>query len=271
MPSESSELIRAFDEAAATYEAVDVEFFTPMGAELVRRAGISAGGHVLDVGCGRGAVLVPAAAAAGPHGRVTGIDLAPAMVELTGRALAGLPTVTVAVGDAQQPDFAPGSFDVVTAGQVLFFLPDPAAALRSYRALLRPGGRLAFSSFAAHDPRYPRAMKALSRHATGYTHQEPAGIATFKDEKTIRAALADAGYGPVTITEDTVVSRFRDAGHWVRWVGSHAGRQVIDHLPAEALPQATAAAAAELTGARGDDGAFYLTTTVRYTVAGLPA
>ena len=266
-----SELIRAFDEAAAAYDAVDVTFFTPMGAELVRRARLRAGEHVLDVGCGRGAVLVPAAEAVGPQGRVTGVDLAPAMVELTARALAGTPTVTVALGDAQRPEFAPGSFDVVTAGLVLFFLPDPPAALRAYRELLRPGGRLAFSSFAAHDPRYPRAMKALSRHATGFTLQEPPGVATFKDEKTIRAALADAGYGPVTITEDTLVSRFRDAAHWVRWVGSHAGRQVISHIPAEALPEATAAAAAELEPARADDGSLHLTTTVRYTVAGLPA
>ena len=266
-----SELIRAFDEAAETYDAVDVDFFTPMGAELVRRARIRAGDHVLDVGCGRGAVLVPAAAAAGPAGRVTGVDLAPAMVELTARALAGLPTVTVTVGDAQRPEFPPGSFDVVTAGQVLFFLPDPPGALRSYRDLLRPGGRLAFSSFAAHDPRYTRAMKALSRYATGLDDRQPPGIATFKDEKTIRAALADAGYGRVTVTEDTVVSHFRDVEHWMRWVGSHAGRQLINHLPAEALPQATAAAAAELEPARADAGGMHLTTTVRYTVADLPA
>lgn len=266
-----SELIRAFDQAAETYDAVDVEFFTPMGAELVRRAGIRPGEHVLDVGCGRGAVLVPAAAAAGPGGRVTGIDLAPAMVELTARALAELTTVTVIAGDAQQPGFAPGSFDVVTAGQVLFFLPDPPAALRSYRHLLRPGGRLAFSSFAAHDPRYTRAVKALSRYATGLGDRQPPGIDTFKDERTIRAALAEAGYGPVTVTEAAVVSHFRDMDHWMRWVGSHAGRQLLDHIPAEALPAATAAAAAELETARADPGGIHLTTTVRYTVAGLPA
>ncbi|MGA5298736.1 class I SAM-dependent methyltransferase [Nucisporomicrobium flavum] len=262
-----SDLIRAFDEAAATYDAVDVEFFTPMGAELVRRAGIRPGDHVLDVGCGRGAVLVPAAAAAGPDGRVTGIDLAPAMVELTARELSGLTTVSLTVGDAQRPEFAPGSFDVVTAGQVLFFLPDPPAALRAYRELLRPGGRLAFSSFAAHDPRYTRAVKAVSQFATGLVNRQPPGLSTFQDERSIRAALAEAGYGPVTVTEGVVVSRFRDIGHWMRWVASHAGRQVLNHIPQEVLPRATAAAEAELEGSRADDGGLRLTTTVRYTVA----
>src|SRR6185503_8189651 len=102
--------------------------------------------------------------AAGTDGRVVGIDLAPRMVQLTAAATAHLPQVSVRLGDAQAPAFAPGTFDVVTAGLVLFFLPDPPAALAAYRSLLRPGGRLAFSSFAANDPRYTRAMQALAAH-----------------------------------------------------------------------------------------------------------
>ncbi|MEU8615659.1 methyltransferase domain-containing protein, partial [Actinoplanes sp. NPDC048791] len=98
-------MIGTFDAAAASYDSVGVDFFTPMGAELVRRAAIRPGEYVLDVGCGRGAVLLSAAAATGPTGRVVGIDLAPSMVELTAAATAHLPGVTVQVGDAQQPAF----------------------------------------------------------------------------------------------------------------------------------------------------------------------
>lgn len=113
----------------------------------------------------RGAVLIPAADAVGAGGRVTGVDLAPGRVARTAAAAAGRPQVTVLVGDAQAPDFPPGSFDVPTAGLVLFFLPDPAAALAAYRRVLRPGGRLAFSAFAAHDPLYRQAQEILTRHA----------------------------------------------------------------------------------------------------------
>ncbi|MEV4639964.1 methyltransferase domain-containing protein [Actinoplanes sp. NPDC049548] len=261
-----SDLIRAFDEAAATYDAVGVDFFTPMGAELVRRAAIRPGEHVLDVGCGRGAVLVPAARAAGPQGRVTGIDLSPAMVGLTSRSTAGLPGVTVALGDAQDPSFPPASFDVVTAGLVLFFLPDPLAALSAYRRLLKPGGRLAFSSFAGYDPHYPRAMKALARYAAGPVESPPdPGI--FKDEGTIGAALAESGYQPVSSGEHVVISHFRDVDHWMRWVGSHGGRRLVRRIPAESLADAAAAAAAELEPARTPDGRLQLTTTIRITVA----
>ena len=219
---------------------------------------------VLDVGCGRGAVLLPAATAAGPAGRVVGTDLAPGMVRRTAAATAHLPTVSVRVGDAQAPAFEPGSFDVVTAGLLLFFLPDPRAALAAYRNLLRPGGRLAFSSFAAFDPRYERAMKAVAAHAAGPA--SPHGFAEmFKTEATLRAALT--AYSDPRITEFTQVSRFADVGQWMTWVGSHSGRQLLRAIPAERLPAATEAAARALAQARTADGDIRLTTTIRIVVA----
>ncbi|GAA3351713.1 hypothetical protein GCM10020358_82470 [Amorphoplanes nipponensis] len=263
MPSEVPGVVGTFDQAAASYDSVGVDFFTPMGSELVRRAAVRPGEHVLDVGCGRGAVLLSAAAAAGPTGRVVGIDLAPAMVELTRAATASLPGVSVRVGDAGAPDFPPGSFDVVTAGLVLFFLPDLPAALAAYRRLLRPGGRLAFSSFVAFDPRYERAMKALAAH-TGTPRRDPApGV--FGSEESLRAALG--AFSAVRVTEFTQVSRFADVGHWLTWVASHGGRAVVAKVPPDRLAAATADAAAELAAARADDGAIHLTTTIRVVVA----
>ena len=68
-----------------------------------------------------------------------GVDfLTPMGAALPGAAAATLPQVAVTAGDAQDPGFPDGSFDMITAGLVLFFLPDPAGALRAYRRLLRP-------------------------------------------------------------------------------------------------------------------------------------
>ena len=64
----SDGIITILNEAAATYDQVGVDFGIPMGAELVHRARIRPGDRILDVGCGRGAVLLPAAEAAGPSG-----------------------------------------------------------------------------------------------------------------------------------------------------------------------------------------------------------
>ncbi len=129
-----------FDRAAATYDQVGVEFFEPIGRFLVSRTDPRPGERVLDVGCGRGASAIPAAEAVGPTGSVLATDLAPSMVEETGRAAGALPWLAVEVGDAEQPH--DGTFDIVQAGPVLFFLPSLDAALARYRDLLAGDGRL---------------------------------------------------------------------------------------------------------------------------------
>jgi len=73
-------LPRSFDRAAETYDRVGVDLFQPIAARLLEGLEPKVGERVLDIGCGRGAVLVPLAAAVGRTGRATGLDLAPQMV-----------------------------------------------------------------------------------------------------------------------------------------------------------------------------------------------
>lgn len=165
-PSEAKAAVAAvFDRSADSYEQVGPQFFTPFGQALVERAGIVRGDRVLDVGCGRGHVLIPAAAAAGPEGSVVGTDLAPGMVERTAEATASLPHVTVLLGDAAAPDFPDASFDVILAGLVIFFLPEPDKALVEYRRLLKPGGRMAFTTFGKQDPVFDAVVKRIASFA----------------------------------------------------------------------------------------------------------
>jgi ubiquinone/menaquinone biosynthesis C-methylase UbiE len=256
----SESIVDVFDRAAGSYDSVGVDFFTPMGAALVEAAGPAPGSAVLDVGCGRGAVLFPAAAAVGPDGSVTGIDLAPGMVSRTADQAAPLPWVSVRLGDAQAPDFPDGSFDTITAGLVLFFLPDPRAALRAYRKLLRPSGRLAFTCFAEHDPRYPETMKILARHAEGAPPPRR-NDDLFQSAASITEAARGAGFETITVRDVTVDSSFRDAGQLFEWVGSHAGRQLVQHIPAARR----AAAMEEVATAMGAPISFH--TRLRIVLA----
>ncbi|GGW41693.1 MULTISPECIES: class I SAM-dependent methyltransferase [Streptomyces] len=95
-------------------------------------------GDLLDLGCGTGSLSLLAAERG--H-RVTGVDLSPAMVEQARTKLAGRDAVFL-VGDAAAPPVGEERFDTVLVRHVLWTLPDPGRALRLWRDLLRPGGRL---------------------------------------------------------------------------------------------------------------------------------
>lgn len=93
---------------------------------------------VLDLGCGTGSLAL--LAARDGH-RVTAVDLSEQMIARARAKLAGTGAQAV-VGDAARPPVGPRRFDVVLVRHVLWMLPDPAAVLRHWAGLLRPGGRL---------------------------------------------------------------------------------------------------------------------------------
>ena len=68
-----------FDAVSDSYDTVGVDFFQPIAAGLVDELNPQSGERWLDVGCGRGAVLLRASAAIGPEGRAVGIDISSGM------------------------------------------------------------------------------------------------------------------------------------------------------------------------------------------------
>ena len=95
--------------------------------------------RVADLGCGTGTLTL--LLAEDGH-RVDAVDVSPGMVEQARRKTGHLATVSVREGDAADPPLADGGYDVVLSRHVLWAMPDPAAALARWAALLAPGGRL---------------------------------------------------------------------------------------------------------------------------------
>lgn len=122
--------------------------------------------HLLDVGCGRGMLLLEAARHL-PRGRATGLDLwstrdqSGNAADATTRnaALAGLAErVQIDTGDMRRMPYPDASFDVIVSSLAIHNLPtqtDREQAVREIARVLKPGGRVALLDF---------------RHTTDYVH-----------------------------------------------------------------------------------------------------
>lgn len=274
-PSPAGARIAAlFDRVASTYESVGVPWFVPIADGLVRAVGPLAGEHAVDLGCGRGAALLPLASGVGPSGRVVGADLSARMIDLAAARVAelGLTHVDLHVMDVSAPDLPPGRADVVVASLVVFFLPDPAAALVSWAALLRPGGRLGVSTFADRDDVWRRLDDLFTPHLPpAMLDARTSGAAgPFASDAGVEGLLAGAGLVDVRTTHIDVTVRFDDVDAWVTWSQSHGQRAMWDHVPPDVVPDLRARAADLLDTARGRDGTAALTQQVRYTVGRTP-
>jgi SAM-dependent methyltransferase len=214
-------------------------------------------------------VLFPLARLVGPSGQVTGIDLSPKMVAATAAdaEAAGL-DLTVRVGDAQDPGVEPESLDLVTSSLVLFFLPDPAAALRAWRDALRAGGRVGVSTFGKlsdswHDvdavfaPYLPPGMADPRTTATDSPFASDAGV---------EGLLTDAGFTAVRTVSETVEVRFTDEAQWHDWTWSVGQRRMWLQVPEAERPAVRALAAERLQLTRDADGRIGFDQVVRYTL-----
>ncbi|MGN9782204.1 class I SAM-dependent methyltransferase [Nonomuraea sp. ZG12] len=253
-----------FDRASGTYERVGVPFFAPVAAELVRRAAPAPGDHVLDAGCGTGASLVPAAHAVGPSGRVVGLDLAPGMVAATAAEIErhGLSQAIALLGDAEQAEkLLPGErFDVVLAGMMLYFLPDPPLAVRSMAGLLRPGGVLAASLLVRSSPAEAELLALVERALQPYA--AGAGSAPFQHKlggpEDLTGLLQGGGLSDVRYA-DVVFEVAIEAGQVWDWLWSAARRAPLESIPTSQRAEARAALESSLTQDR-----YVLARTVRF-------
>lgn len=173
----------------------------------VRMAGVRPTDHVLDVACGTGD-LTQAFADAGAA-RVVGLDFTPEMLVIA-RAKACRGVIEYIEGDAMSLPFEDASFDIVSIAFGIRNVSEPARALREFRRVLRPGGRLVVLEFSR--PRFapiawandfycsvvmPRTATLLSGDRSGAYHYLPRSVKTFLTREAMAGAMEAAGFGGI--------------------------------------------------------------------------
>jgi ubiquinone/menaquinone biosynthesis C-methylase UbiE len=242
-----------FDRSASDYDRIGDPVFAPLGHRLVELAGVAPGDRVLDVATGAGAVLVPAANAAGPSGRVVGIDIAPAMVARAAAEIdrLGLANAEARTGDAEALDLPDASFDRALCAFSIFFFPHPERALAELARVLRPGGTVAISSWRMRDARFAFWPRLLKEHGV---EARQLMVRSFDEPDELQQALAAAGFEHVDVLAEPRPLTLRDPGEWWRSTWGSGFRAALERLPPDRLERFRAAALAEVEALGEPDG-----------------
>jgi SAM-dependent methyltransferase len=223
---------------AGDFERIAVGYAAGAGA-FVDRIAPAPGSRVLDVACGTGNLALRAAALGAT---VTGLDIAPALVDTARRKAeaAGL-SVRFDEGNAEALPYGDASFDLVVSMFGVMFVPRPERALAELVRVTAPGGRIALANWIpggfigsmleAHASRVPPPAGVPSPLAWG----DEAGLGRQLDAH--RTRIRQVRFQPRTIGFDypvppaAVVDLFREFyGPSVRTFGAldAAGRQDLE-------------------------------------------
>ena len=248
-----------YDQIADLYETIsDAVFLLRAHVEqptFLKALGSIAGRSILDVACGRGAVLFPAAERVGPSGHVIGIDLAEGMAHETQMEIQrrGLKHAEAHQMDAEHLTFPDSSFDFVLCGFSLQFFPHLADALSEFRRVLKPGGRIAVTTWGGDDERWD--WYADLRKAHGAVAK--LGSQSLDTPEEIQRWFSQAGFVNIQIHTKEMDMIYLDQEEWWNVEWSISGRAGLEKLSPESLEQFKSEAFAKARAQKQADGFHY--------------
>lgn len=220
---------RAFDGAEAYDEAARVQAYAATRlAERIAALPLPRPSRIWEIGCGTG-LLSQALIARIPQGDWLLTDIAPAMLKRCAARIGPIQQVAYAVVDGEHPA-VDGRFDLICSSFAFQWFADLPTALNRMKALLNPGGTLAFATMAAGSF---AEWDDAHRTATG----TGAAMATYPSADDLRAIGA-------TVELESVRETHHDARAFLaslRAIGAHRPRAARPPVAAPALRRAMAA------------------------------
>jgi SAM-dependent methyltransferase len=171
-----------FQAPADVYDRFVGRYGSALAAELIRVAGVERGQHVLDVGCGPGALTQALVAELGPEA-VAAIDPSPPFAAACRERAPG---ADVRDGAAEALPWRDDSFDAALSQLVVNFLEDPERGLAEMRRVTRPGGVVAACVWD-----YAGGMTLLRRFWDAAQRVDPEGAAARDEGRVMRFCTLD--------------------------------------------------------------------------------
>lgn len=133
-----SDYVLGTDDGEAARLRLQHDVWRPYVHELWRRAGLTSGSHVVDIGAGPGAATLDLADLVGDRGRVVAVERSARFVDVLRRRAP--PNVEVVQADLMTDPIDVNGLDAAWCRWVACFVSSPAALVRRIAGLLRPAG-----------------------------------------------------------------------------------------------------------------------------------
>lgn len=255
-----------YNAAADSYDDPANSFWERFGRRTIERLHLQPGMRVLDVCCGSGASAIPAAEKVGPEGFVLGVDLAENLLErarskATKRELQNL---EFRVGDMLDLRLERSEFDTVVCVFGIFFVPDMRAGVRALWQVVRPGGKLAITTWGPRwfEPATTAFWNAI-REVRPDLYKGFNPWDRICDPRSVRALLADAGIQQAEVIAEAGKHPIPSPQAWWSAVLGSGYRGTLDQLDAKSRQRVRTA---NLTYIR-DSGIASVEANVVYAIA----
>lgn len=231
---EKKAVTSVFNLVSKLYDNPSLRFFPFCADKIVDHAKIKPGQKVLDIATGTGMVAIAAAQAIGDEDRIQAIDLSEGMIDQAQANMnrAGLSNVDFHIMDGENLEFENNYFDVITCSYGLFFMPDMPAALKSWLRVLKPGGKIIFSSFApsAFEPLSGMFINTLAEYDINPPTPRWLQLA---EEDLCKQLLTDNGFETAQVTQAQLGYHLKDTNDWWEVIQSAGYRGLYEQLPQE--------------------------------------
>jgi enediyne biosynthesis protein CalE5 len=236
---------------------------------LVELAGVEPGSRVLDVAAGYGEPSLSAAKVAGSDGSVVATDIAADMLAY-GRErakAAGLDNIEFVESEVMALDFEPESFDAALSRWGIIFEPDGEGAAERVRGFLKPGARMAISSWGPPDrtPFLGVPMRtAMQRLDVPPPPPGTPGPLSRPSEEALGGLLSGGGFSDVEVEELEVSFTWDSPEDFTTFVKEIAPpvSALIDPHPEDVQAETWAAITEAIRERADDDGRVTLANQV---------